>query len=129
MPSTVLTTGARSLLPLGQQLLEQRAIRGRIPIFGAHPFLANDAVFTNDVRLWHARRPIDRLDGAGIVVQELERELVLALEIADLLLESRLINADGNNVQSLRREILVHGLDARHLGAARNAVRRPDVEQ
>src|SRR6185437_3282990 len=112
-----------------EQRLNERAVGVRVPLGGADHLLPDHAVAPDDERLRHAGGLIARLDGPGFVVQDLERQAVLAREVTNGLLVTGIVDADRDDPEPVRPERALELLDARHLDAAWRAPRCPDVEQ
>src|SRR5688572_13462044 len=110
---------------------DQRAIDGRIPIRRSAEFLADDSVAANDDSLRISRCVVQFGYGAGLpalIVEYLERKCVPLRELPDQLVGPRVVDADGDDLQSTGGIRLVQLLDARHLHDAWLAPGRPDVD-
>ncbi len=91
--------------------------------------LADLAVASDHERLGHAGRLVRARDRARGIVQDVEGEAILLHEIANRLLGAGIVDAHGHDGEAPGTEVAVQRLDARHLAAAGEAPRGPQVEQ
>src|SRR5215204_4209045 len=77
----VAANGGRGLR-YAEQLREQRAVRGRIPVVRGDDLLADHAVAADDERLGNARGLVIALDVTGRILEDLERQPVLVAELS-----------------------------------------------
>src|SRR5437867_12285375 len=115
--------------PLRDQSPDESFVHRAVPFRRPDHLLHNHAVPVDHPALGHARRLVGPLDGAGLIVQDVEREPQLARERGDDLVAA-LIDAYRQDLEVLpSAEPLMQALHGGHLDAARLAPRRPHVEQ
>src|SRR3954464_1646535 len=107
------------LRPLGEQAIDEGAGVGRVPVRRLHQLLSDDAISADDEGLRITGDIVLVGDLRLRVVQNLERQAVLPRKGADCRVGAGIVDADGEDAETLRAVILVQRLDARHLDAAR----------
>src|SRR2546423_505298 len=113
---------------LEEKPVDESARVGRIPVGGGHQLFPDDAISADDERL-RITRDIVRLSDLRLgIVENLEGETILPGKGGDVCLGAGVVDANRHDLQALRSVIFVQRLDARHLHAARQAPRRPDVD-
>src|SRR5688500_1621915 len=116
---------------LRQQSLDQRAVLRRIPVVSAEQLFADYPIAADDYGFGIAGRLVVATDLAELslwIAKYLERETEVLREAQHRRIGPGIVNADGDDLESLRAEVLVKLLDARHLDPTRCAPRRPQVD-
>src|SRR5687767_10648578 len=113
---------------LGQEPFYQSSMVRGVPVRGGQKLLPDDAVPPDDESFRIAEDVVLLDDLLFRIVENLECEFVLFHERANGRGVAGVIDAHCENLESLRREVAVERLDARHLDAAGKAPRRPHVD-
>src|SRR5688572_19653222 len=90
-----------------EELRDESAIGGRIPVRRAGDSLANDPVAANQVGRGDAASLVVGLDLSRSFAEDLERESLAGNEIAHALFEARVVSGDRDNLESLGSEVAV----------------------
>src|SRR6266571_3723233 len=118
----------RVRLPLIEEPPDQGFVHRAVPLRRPDHLFHDATVAIDHEALGHPRRLVALLDVSGLVVEDVERQPQLAHERVD----DRgivLVHADGDDPEIGARELLREPLQRRHLHAARQAPRRPDVDE
>src|SRR5207249_1411118 len=110
------------------ELSNENLVHRPVPFRRADHLLDDDAVPVNDEAFGDAGGLIGPLDGPLLVLEDVEAEPQLARELHHPA-RVAVVDAHGDDLEILTRELLVEPLQRRHLDPARRAPRGPDVEQ